>query len=174
MNINKSFIIDELFERVNTSPFVIVVDYTGTTVAQFANLRDKLSESGAVCHVAKNTYMRAAMSKAGLPDIGAELVGQTAFITGESDVCAAAAAVKAFAKDAAKKDVFKAGVLDGEALDAIKLTTLASLPSREVLLAQLLGVINEPGTQIARVLNERVKKEGGEVATAPAEEAAAE
>lgn len=155
MNINKSFIIDELFERVNTSPFVIVVDYTGTTVEQFALLRDKLRESGAECHVAKNTYMRAAISKAGLPDIGADLKGQTAFITGENDVCAAAGAVKAFAKDAAKKDVFKAGILDGEALDAAKLVTLASLPSREALLAQLLGVINEPATSILRAINEK-------------------
>ncbi|MGJ8671560.1 50S ribosomal protein L10 [Rubritalea sp.] len=174
MNPNKSFIIDELYERVNASPFVIVVDYTGTTVHQLAGLRDKLRESGAVCHVAKNTYMRAALSKAGLPDISADLIGQTAFITGENDVCAAAGAVKAFAKDAAKKDVFKAGILDGEALDVAKLTTLASLPSREALLSQLLGVINEPGTQIARVLNEKVKKDGGEDASAPAEEAAAE
>lgn len=173
MNPNKSFIIDELFERVNNSPFVIVVDYTGTTVPQFAGLRDKLRESGAECHVAKNTYMRAALNKAGLPDISAELKGQTAFITGENDVCAAAGAVKAFAKDADKKDVFKAGILDGEALDVAKLTTLASLPSREVLLAQLLGVINEPGTQIARVLNEKVKADGGEGASAPAEEEAA-
>ena len=172
MNINKSFIIDELFERVNTSPFVIVVDYTGTTVEQFSALREKLSESGAECHVAKNTYMRAALAKAGLPDIGADLVGQTAFITGESDVCAAAGAVKAFAKDTAKTDVFKAGILDGDALDAAKLTTLASLPSREALLSQLLGVISEPGTQIARILNEKVKADGGEDASAPAEDSA--
>ncbi len=155
MNPNKSFIIDELYERVNASPFVIVVDYTGTTVPQFADLRDKLRDSGAECHVAKNTYMRAAMTKAGLPDIGAELIGQTAFITGDSDVCAAAGAVKAFAKGADKKDVFKAGVLDGEALDAAKLTTLSNLPSREALLGQLLGVINEPATSILRAINEK-------------------
>lgn len=153
MNPNKTIIIDELLERVNGSPFVIVVDYTGTTVPQFANLRDKLRESGAECHVAKNTYMRAALSQAGLPDIGEHLTGQTAFVTGDNDVCAAARAVKEFAKDASKEDVFRAGILDGEALDSTKLTTLAGLPAREVLLAQLLGVINEPGTQIARVLN---------------------
>jgi len=55
MNPNKSFIIDELYERVNASPFVIVVDYTGTSVPQFTILRDKLRDSGAECHVAKNT-----------------------------------------------------------------------------------------------------------------------
>ncbi|SHI86466.1 LSU ribosomal protein L10P [Rubritalea squalenifaciens DSM 18772] len=174
MNPDKKIIIDELFERVNASPFVIVVDYAGTTVPQFATLRDKLREGGSECHVAKNTYMRAALNSAGLPDISSELVGQTAFITGESDVCAAARSVKEFAKDAGKDDVFKCGILDGEVLDVTKLKTLADLPSREVLLAQLLGVIKEPATQIARVLNEKIKKDGGEGVSAPAEEAAAE
>lgn len=175
MNPDKKIIIDELFERVNASPFVIVVDYAGTTVPQFATLRDKLRAAGSECHVAKNTYMRAALNNAGLPDISAELVGQTAFITGESDVCSAARSVKEFAKDAGKKDeVFKCGILDGEILDVAKLKTLADLPSREVLLAQLLGVIKEPATQIARVLNEKIIKDGGEGVSAPAEEAAAE
>lgn len=164
MNPDKKIIIDELLERVNGSPFVIVLDYTGTTVAQFANLRNKLRETGAECHVAKNTYMRAALSEAGLPDISSNLVGQTAFITGESDVCGAAGAVKVFAKAANKKEdeVFRAGILDGDVLDTAKLITLAGLPSREVLLSQLLGVIKEPATQIARVINEKIKKDGGE------------
>lgn len=171
MNPNKSFIIDELYERVNASPFVIVVDYTGTSVPQFSLLRDKLRESGAECHVAKNTYMRAALTKAGLPDLASDLIGQTAFITGDEDVCAAARAVKEFAKDAAKKDVFKAGILDGDVLDAAKLTTLSSLPSRDALLSMLLGVINEPGTQIARVLNAKFNPDADDSST---EEAAAE
>ena len=154
MNPNKSFIIDELFERVNTSPFVIVVDYTGTTVPQFAGLRDKLRESGAECHVAKNTYMRAALNKAGLPDISADLKGQTAFITGENDVCAAAKAVKDFAKSAGDKGKAIVGILDGDVLDEAQVKALADLPSREALLAQLLGVINEPATKLLRTINE--------------------
>ena len=68
MNPDKKYIIDELFERVNSSPFVLVVDYTGMTVPEFNELRGRLGESGAECHVAKNTYMRKALENAELPD----------------------------------------------------------------------------------------------------------
>ena len=116
MNPDKKYIIDELFERVNTSPFVLVLDYTGMTVPEFNELRGKLSENGAECHVAKNSYMRKALENANLPDISEQLLGQTAFVTGESDVCAAAKAVKEFAKKADKLTV-KTGILDGDVLD---------------------------------------------------------
>ena len=154
MNPDKKFIVDELLERVNASPFVLVVDYTGMTVPEFATLRGKLKDAGAECHVAKNTYMRTAMIEAGLPDIGEHLKGQTAFVTGENDVCAAAKAVKDFAKEAADKGKAVVGVLDGDVLDAAQVKALADLPSREQLLAQLLGVINEPATKLLRTINE--------------------
>ena len=153
MNPDKKYIIDELFERVNTSPFVLVVDYTGMTVPEFDTLRTTLLENAAECHVAKNTYMRKALENAGLPDISSELLGQTAFITGESDVCAASKAVKEFAKKA-KKLTFKVGILDGDVLDVAQINALAELPPREVLLATLLSVINAPATQLVRVINE--------------------
>lgn len=153
MNPDKKYIIDELFERVNTSPFVLVVDYTGMTVPEFNELRNSLTENGAECHVAKNSYMRKALENAGLPDISSELLGQTAFITGESDVCAAAKAVKTFGKKA-KKLAVKTGILDGDVLDAAQVNALAELPSRDVLLATLLSVINAPATQLVRVINE--------------------
>ena len=89
MNPDKKIIIDELLERVNASPFVLVVEYTGMTVPQFTELRNRLAATGAECHVAKNTYMKKALAEAGLPDTGDSLVGQTAFVTGESDVAAA-------------------------------------------------------------------------------------
>lgn len=154
MNPDKKFIVDELLERVNASPFVLVVDYTGMSVLEFADLRAKLSEVGAECHVAKNTYMRTAIKEAGLPDIGDYLKGQTAFVTGESDVCAAAKGIKDFAKTAAGKAKALVGILDGDVLDEAQVKTLADLPSRDQLLAQLLGVINEPATKLLRTLNE--------------------
>lgn len=153
MNPDKKYIIDELFERVNTSPFVLVLDYTGMTVPEFNELRGKLSDNGAECHVAKNSYMRKALENANLPDISDQLLGQTAFVTGESDVCAAAKAVKEFAKKA-KKLTVKTGILDGDVLDPAQVNALAELPPRDVLLATLLSVINAPATQLVRVLNE--------------------
>jgi large subunit ribosomal protein L10 len=154
MNPDKKIIIDELLERVNGSPYVLVMDYTGVTVTQFSELRDNLREGGAECHVAKNTYMKAALSEAGLPDISSELVGQTAFLTGDGEVTAAAKAVKDFAKKAPNVKL-KIGILDGEIIDEEKINVLASLPSRDELLAKLLSVINEPGTSILRALNEK-------------------
>jgi len=153
MNPDKQYIIDELFERVNSSPFVLVVDYTGMTVPEFNELRSQLTENGAECHVAKNTYMRKALENAKLPDISEHLLGQTAFVTGEQDVCAAAKVVKTFAKKHKKPEV-KAGILDGDILDVTQIAALADLPSREVLLAQLLAVINAPASQLVRVINE--------------------
>ncbi len=153
MNPDKQYIIDELFERVNSSPFVLVVDYTGMTVPEFDELRTSLVENGAECHVAKNTYMRKALETAKLPDISEHLLGQTAFVTGEQDVCAAAKAIKDFGKKHKKAEV-KAGILDGDILDASQINALADLPSREVLLSQLLAVINAPASQLVRTLNE--------------------
>ncbi len=153
MNPDKKIIIDELLERVNASPFVLVVDYNGMTVTEFEELRKNLRENGAECHVAKNTYMRNAIKEAGLPDISDVLKGQTAFVTGENDVCAAAKAVKDFAKGKEKAG-FKAGILDGDVLDATQVAALADLPSREVLLSQLLSVINAPATKLVRTINE--------------------
>lgn len=153
MNPDKKYIIDELFERVNSSPFVLVVDYTGMTVPEFNELRGNLSENGAECHVAKNSYMRKALENAELPDISDQLLGQTAFVTGESDVCAAAKAVKEFGKKANKLDV-KVGILDGDVLEPSQVKALADLPSREVLLSQLLAVINAPATQLVRTITE--------------------
>ena len=86
MNPDKRIIIDDLTARVNASPFLIVVDYTSITVPEFTNLRSALAACGAQCHVAKNNFMRTALTDAGLPDIGEHLVGQTAFVTGASDV----------------------------------------------------------------------------------------
>ena len=153
MNPDKKYIIDELFERVNSSPYVLVVEYTGMTVPEFDELRNRLTENGSECHVAKNTYMRKALENAKLPDISEHLLGQTAFVTGESDVCAAAKTIKNFVKEFKKPEI-KTGILDGDVLDAAQINALADLPSREVLLATLLGTINAPATQLARVLNE--------------------
>jgi large subunit ribosomal protein L10 len=154
MNPDKKVIIDELLDRVNASPYVLVVDYTGMTVPQFSELRNRLGAAGAQCHVAKNTYMRKALAEAGLPDIGEGLVGQTAFITGESEVFAAAKAVKNFEKEF-KKPEMKIGILGDMILDADKLKAIADIPSREAVLSQLLATILEPSTRIARVIQKK-------------------
>jgi large subunit ribosomal protein L10 len=153
MNPDKKIILDELLERVNSSPFVLVVEYTGMTVPEFSELRTRLADNGAECHVAKNTYMKKALAEAGLPDTGDQLVGQTAFVTGESDVAAAAKVLKSFEKEF-KKPTIKLGILDGDILDESQVKAIAELPSREVMLAIVLGTINAPATKLVRTINE--------------------
>jgi len=183
MNPDKKVIIDGLLEKVNASPYVLVVDYTGMTVPQFSELRNRLGAAGAECHVAKNTYVKKALAEAGRPDIGESLVGQTAFITGESEVFAAAKAIKNFEKEF-KKPEMKVGILGDAVLDADKLKAIADIPSREAILSQLLATILEPSTRIARVIQKKFNpdadskkdeaEESTEAAEAPAAEAAAE
>ena len=158
MNPDKKIIIDALQEQVNNSPYVIVIDYTGMTVPQFSELRNRLSAAGAECHVAKNSYLRKAMADAGLPDIGDSLVGQTAFVSGQSEIFAAAKAISNFEKEF-KKPSMKIGVLDGTILDADKLKAISSIISRESVLSQLLGTINEPAARIARVITKKFNPE---------------
>ncbi len=172
MNPDKQIIIDGLLDRVNASPYLIVIDYTGLTVQQFTELRNRLDAGGARCTVAKNSYMRKVLTEAGLPDIGSDLVGQTAFVMGDSEVFAAAKAIKNFEKEF-KKPEMKIGILGDAILDADKLKALADIPSREAVLSKLLGTILEPASQIARVIQAKFNPDGATSGTdeaAPAEE----
>ncbi|MBC7979390.1 MAG: 50S ribosomal protein L10 [Armatimonadetes bacterium] len=161
MNPDKQIIIDSLLARVNDSPYVIVIDYTGLTVPQFSELRNRLDAGGAKCTVAKNSYMRKALAEAGLPDIGTQLIGQTAFVTGNSEVFMAAKALKNFEKEF-KKPEMKIGILGDSILDGDKLKAIADIPSREAILSQLLSVINEPAARIARVIQAKFNPEGAD------------
>lgn len=154
MKAEKTLLIDDLLRRVNASPFLFVVDYTGLTVPKFAELRKRLAGCGAEIHVFKNNLVKKAAEKAGYPEaLGEHLTGQSAFVTGAKDVCAAAKIMKTFASEF-EKPVMKAGVLDGNLLDAKGIKALADLPSREVLLAQLLGVLQAPASKLVRTLAE--------------------
>lgn len=153
MRHEKTYIVSELQERLDQSPFLLLIDYIGLTVEQFGELRARLSVAGARCTVVKNTFIKQAARESGLPDLGENLTGQTAIVTGESDVCAAAKVLKNFASEFDKPAV-KVGVLRGGLLTPEDVKSLADLPSREILLAQLLGVLQAPATKLARVLNE--------------------
>lgn len=154
MKAEKTLLIENLLSRVNASPYFFVVDYTGLKVDKFAELRKRLAGAGAEIHVFKNTLVKKAAERAGYPDdIGTHLVGQTAVVCGGQDVCAAAKVMKNFAAEF-EKPVLKAGVLDGRLLDATGIKVLADLPSKDILRATLLGVLNAPASQLVRLLNE--------------------
>ena len=130
----------------------------------------------------KNTFLRRAAKDAGLPDLG-DLRGQTAIVVGDKDVAAAAKVLKNFTAEFKKPEV-KTGVVDRLVVTGAQIQAIADLPSREVLLATLLGVLNAPASALVRVLNEpasalarvlqaRVDQGGGVPAEAPAPEAPA-
>ena len=163
MNPDKKIIINGLLDRVNASPYLIVIDYTGLTVQQFTELRNRLGAGGANCTVAKNSYMRKALAEAGMPDIGADLTGQMAYVMGEAEVFSAAKVIKNFEKEF-KKPEMKVGILGNAILDAEALKAIADIPSREAVLSQLLATILEPATRIARVIQNKFNPDGDDSA----------
>ena len=154
MNTDKEIIIEGLLERLNSSPFLIVVNYAGMTVPQFDEVRSRLDTVGSTLLVSKNSYIRRACSDANIPsEVDEHFVGQTAVVSGEGDVCAAAKILKNFAAEFDRPEI-RGGALDGKALSRDEIMALADLPTREVLLAQLLGVLEAPASKLVRTLNE--------------------
>jgi large subunit ribosomal protein L10 len=169
MRAEKTSIVDDLATRLNQSPFLIVTEYTGMNVLQFYELRSRLAGAGAQCRVVKNTFLRRAAAEVGYPDLSDNLSGQTAIVTGRSDVCAAAKILKGFAAEFQKPAV-RIGVLDNAIISKEQIRALADLPPKEILQSLLLGVLksplqklvtllNEPGASLARLLKARLDKE---------------
>lgn len=148
----KTSIVDEIKSWLDSSPFLIVTDYTGMTVDQFTELRTRLSDTQSELHVVKNTFLKRALSDAGMPDLEGDLKGQTAVVYGEKDISAAAKVLKTFGSEFEKPEI-RVGILDRSVLDAGQVKALADLPSREILLAQLLGLLNTPATKLATLIN---------------------
>lgn len=192
MRLEKKSIVADLSKSLNASPFLLVTDYAGLRVHQFSELRNRLAGVGAQCHVVKNSFLKKSATELGYPDFSDSLIGQTAIVTGEQDVCAAAKVLKSFTAEF-QKPVVRLGVLDNALLSADDIKSLADLPSKEVLQATLLGVLlapasklvrtlNEPAASLARLLAAKAKQEGGNVVetaanpeeapVAPSEEAA--
>jgi large subunit ribosomal protein L10 len=171
MRPEKTTIVEDLSARLNASPFLIITEYSGMNVIEFSELRNRLAGAGAQCKVVKNTFLRRAVADVGFPDLGDLLAGQTAIVTGERDVCAAAKVLKTFSAEFQRPSV-KAGVLDHAIISKDQIQALADLPAKPALQAQLLGVLksplqrlvtvlNEPGASLARLLKAKMDKEGG-------------
>src|SRR2546429_3292730 len=137
MRPEKALVVEDLQAKLNASPFLFVADYTGLKVDQFAELRNRLFRAGARCHVVKNTFLRRAAKDAGLPEMKG-LRGQTAIIVGDKDAAAAAKVLKSFTAEF-KKPELRMGVVDRAVVSTEQIQAIADLPSREVLLATLLG-----------------------------------
>jgi len=153
MRPEKQYVVKEYFERLNKSPYFIVVDYSGMKVAPLTELRKRLAKVEAEMHIVKNALFRIAVKEAGAGDIGASLAGQIAVVTGKKDISAAAKVIKTFAAEF-ERPKLKFGYLNNERLEVDALMALADLPSIEVLRAQLLGVLKAPMGKLVSLLNE--------------------
>jgi large subunit ribosomal protein L10 len=153
MRAEKQLIVEDLKKQIGASPFVILTEYKGMTVEQFASLRKRLRKAKAEYHVAKNSMLRHAIKAAELPDFDTSLGGMTAVVVGDdqADIGAVAKVLKQFGKEF-EKPKFKVGALGKQALTANEISALADLPSLEVLRAQLIGLLQTPATRIAVVL----------------------
>jgi large subunit ribosomal protein L10 len=153
MRPEKTLIVSDIREKLQASPYLLVVDFTGMKVPHFENLRTRLADAGARMSVVRNTFLRIAAAELKMPELSDSLAGQTAMVTGETDICAAAKVLKTFAAEF-KLPTVRAGVLDNAALSADQVAALADLPSKDVLRAKILGLLQTPASQFVRILNE--------------------
>ena len=151
MRTEKQFISKEYLDRLNASPFFVVVDYTGLKVGPMTELRKRLNKAGAEIHVVKNSIFKLAAKEAGVPELGV-LAGQLAVVTGQKDISAASKVIKTFSSEFEKPKI-KFGFLNNQRLELKDIVALADLPSLEVLRGKLLGVLQAPATKLAVLLN---------------------
>ena len=134
-----------------------MVDYRGLTVAQDTELRKQLREAGVTYKVYKNTMIRRAAEGTAFAALDPHLEGPTAIAVSKTDATAAARILAEFAKKADKLEI-KGGVVEGNYYDGKGMQVIATIPSREVLLGRLLGSMQSPIANFARVLNQIAEK----------------
>lgn len=161
----KAAVVEEVSAQAAKAQTLAVAEYRGLTVAQLDALRKNAREKGVYLHVLKNTLARRAVAGTSFEVAEAQFVGPLIYGFSE-DAVAAAKVIADFAK-ANDKLVIKGGAFGGKALDVDGVKALANVPSKEVLLAQLLGLLQTPVSGLARVIAE-VAKQRGEGAEAPA------
>ena len=170
----KQPVIQEISDNIKDAQSVVVVDYRGLTVAEDTQLRKELREAGVTYKVYKNTMMNFAFKDTDFESLSPVLEGPSAIAISVDDATAPARVLSKFAKNAPALEI-KAGVVEGTYYDADGMKAIASVPSRDELLSKLLGSLQSPIANMARVLKQIAENGGaGEATEAPAEEAKAE
>ena len=165
----KQPIVQAIVEDLTDAQSAVIVNYCGLTVAQDTEL---LREAGVIYKVCKNTMMKRAFEGTDFAQLDEYLEGPNAIAISKEDATAPARIICDFAKKAEALEV-KAGVVEGSVYDAAGIQELSKIPSREVLLSKLLGSLQSPITNLARVLNQ-IAEQGDAPAEAEAEAPAAE
>lgn len=171
----------EVVETLKAAQTGILVDYRGLTVEEDTKLRNNLRAAGVKYFVLKNTLLRRAAEEVGLTGLDEVLHGPTALAVSDEDAVAPAKVMADFAKENDKLEI-KSGFMDGSVMSLDEVKVLAATPNRETLIAKMMGSLNAPISNLARLLSTIVDggeeiealiaKKNGEAA--PAEEAKAE
>ena len=169
----KQPVVQAIAEDVKDATSVVLVDYRGLTVAADTEMRKQLREAGVIYKVCKNTMMKRAFEGTEFAGLEEYLEGPSALVVSKDDATAPARIICKFAKTAEALEV-KAGVVEGNVYDAAGINELSKVPSREELLSKLLGSLQSPITNLARVLNQIAEQGGAGACEAAAEEAPAE
>jgi large subunit ribosomal protein L10 len=142
-----------LQDDLGRATLAVLAEYRGLTVVQMNRFRRAVREAQGRCRVAKNTLARRAVASSRYEKLTPLLTGPTALILGFKDPVALAKLTVKFAAELPKLEI-KGAVLDGQVLPPAEVKALASLPAREVILAQLLGLLQAPAAQLLRTINE--------------------
>ena len=154
--IAKEQVVNEIKEKFQRAEAVVLVDYRGLNVAEVTELRKRFREAGADYKVYKNTLMTRALTELGIEVLNPYLTGPNAIALGYDDPVVPAKIISEFAKDHDKLEI-KAGMISGKVIGAEGIKSLASLPSKEVLVAQVLGGLNAPITGFVNVLQGNIR-----------------
>jgi large subunit ribosomal protein L10 len=149
---NKQQLISEMQEKLNNAKAVFLADFRGMNVTQATNLRDELRKAAVEYKVVKNTLLELASRGTDKESLSSHYVGPTAIALSYDDPVAAAKVLTRCAKEQQATFRLKAGVLSGKIISVAEIQALADLPSREVLLAKLLGSLNAPVTNFVGTL----------------------
>ena len=168
----KQPVVEEISAAIKDAQSVVLVDYRGLTVEEDTKLRKELREAGVTYKVYKNTMMNFAFKGTDFETLAPFLEGPSAAAISTTDATAPARVLAKFAKTAKALEI-KAGVVDGQFYDAAGMNAIAEIPSKDVLISRLLGSLQSPITNLARVLNQIAEK-GGEAAPVAEEAPAAE
>jgi len=145
----KTVVVNEIAQQIGAAEAIFAVDYRGITVTQIAELRTKLRDADARFRVVKNSLSERAADQAGASELKPMLVGPTALALVNGDAAVAAKALNDTARQLNLLE-FKGGLLNGSVLSADDVRSLARLPSRQVLYAQLVGTVAAPISGLAR------------------------
>lgn len=148
----KAAVVSDLSNKLDSAKIAIVSDYKGLTVASFQELRRELKKNNAEIRVAKNTLLRRALDGTSFDVVKDHLQGTTALTISYEDPIAPAKILTQFAKTHPELEI-RVGALDGKALTPEDLVALSKLPSKEVMLATLLSVMNAVPTSLVQVLS---------------------